>query len=304
MWNIFISHASEDKDDFVGPLAAVLASSGLKVWYDDFELKPGDSLIESIDNGLGLCQKGVVVLSPTFFNKKWPRLELNALVRRHVDEGKVIIPIWYNVDKSQVEKYSALLADIVAIKASRGVEYTAKQILGTLDTSSNYCASNTTTVKVSPTTVKLHTGEWRKKTPVLVYNLGDNPAYSVNVKFTIHNPSVQSESIGVEHEGDSLLRGSAGPIGFDPKMVVVDCIDQEHRQALYIYIHTIEPKASKQIIVHGNEPISTRANIRIMGFQNEPSPIMEQDGKVALPFVSPNEKCTLKGVRMNLSKRY
>ena len=52
-YDVFISHASEDKALFVRPLAKALQQAGLKVWYDEFTLKLGDSLRESIDRGLG-----------------------------------------------------------------------------------------------------------------------------------------------------------------------------------------------------------------------------------------------------------
>jgi hypothetical protein len=42
-FDVFISHASEDKDEIVRPLATALQSSGLSVWYDKFELRIGDS---------------------------------------------------------------------------------------------------------------------------------------------------------------------------------------------------------------------------------------------------------------------
>jgi hypothetical protein len=43
-WDVFISHASEDKDSFVRPLAEALTESGLQVWFDETALKIGDSL--------------------------------------------------------------------------------------------------------------------------------------------------------------------------------------------------------------------------------------------------------------------
>jgi hypothetical protein len=49
---LFISHASEDKEDFVRPLAETLQQLGVKVWYDEFTLKVGDSLRRKIDSGL------------------------------------------------------------------------------------------------------------------------------------------------------------------------------------------------------------------------------------------------------------
>jgi hypothetical protein len=70
-WDVFVSHASEDKDSFVRPLAAALAKRGLRVWFDEYTLRLGDSLTRSIDKGLASCRFGIVVLSPAFFSKEW-----------------------------------------------------------------------------------------------------------------------------------------------------------------------------------------------------------------------------------------
>lgn len=74
-WDVFISHASEDKE-FVRPLADALIARGLRVWYDEFELKVGDHLRRSIDRGLVRSRYGIVVLSPAFFAKHWPQTEV------------------------------------------------------------------------------------------------------------------------------------------------------------------------------------------------------------------------------------
>src|SRR5579863_9313419 len=109
--DVFISHASEDKEPFVRTLANELRSLGLGVWYDEFELKVGDSLSRSIDIGLTQSRYGVVVLSSAFFGKDWPEQELDALLTREIGSHKVILPIWYGVDQVDVNKYSAILAD-------------------------------------------------------------------------------------------------------------------------------------------------------------------------------------------------
>ena len=46
-WDVFISHASEDKEVFVGPLAERLRQHGVRLWYDEFTLTMGDSLRRS-----------------------------------------------------------------------------------------------------------------------------------------------------------------------------------------------------------------------------------------------------------------
>ncbi len=78
-YDCFISHAYEDKDAFVRELASALKNKGLKVWYDEFCLKIGNSLCSSIDKGITNSTCGIVVLSPKFFDKKWTKEELNRL---------------------------------------------------------------------------------------------------------------------------------------------------------------------------------------------------------------------------------
>lgn len=116
-WDVFISHASEDKEDFVRPLAEALAQLGVKVWYDEFSLEVGDSLSRSIDEGLANSSYGVVVVSPSFVQKRWPERELRGLVAREVEaEQKVILPIWFGVTKQEVLNFSPPLVDTIAIK--------------------------------------------------------------------------------------------------------------------------------------------------------------------------------------------
>lgn len=112
--DVFISHASEDKDDFVRPLANALINEGLNVWYDEMTLRIGDSLRQKIDKGLANSRVGLVVLSPSFISKGWTNYELDGIVTRTVSGEQVLLPIWHNVTKQQVVDYSPSLADKVA----------------------------------------------------------------------------------------------------------------------------------------------------------------------------------------------
>ncbi len=130
VFDVFISHASEDKEEVVRPLANALRAAGLSVWYDEFELRIGDSLRRKIDRGVGSSRFGVVVLSDSFFGKGWPEYELDGLVTRSVSGDQVILPIWHNVTKKQVIGYSASLADKLARStATHTVEEIAAEIV-------------------------------------------------------------------------------------------------------------------------------------------------------------------------------
>jgi len=129
-WDVFICHASEDKDAFVRPLAVALRQLGVSVWYDEFSLEVGDSISRSIDKGLAESAYGIVILSPTFIVKPWPEYELSGLVSREIGEDKVILPVWHGVSRREVLQFSPPLADKFAIDTSRvGSQDVALQIL-------------------------------------------------------------------------------------------------------------------------------------------------------------------------------
>lgn len=117
-YDLFISHASENRHEFVRPLAEALQELGVEVWYDEFQLTVGDSLRRSIDKGLASSSFGVVVLSSAFFEKNWPQYELDGMVAREMNGVKVILPIWHKVSKDDVLNYSPSLADKVALNSS------------------------------------------------------------------------------------------------------------------------------------------------------------------------------------------
>ncbi len=127
--DVFISHASEDKDAIVRSLANALTALGLKVWYDEFTLRIGDSLRQKIDRGLATSRVGLVVLSPSFIAKGWTNYELDGIVTRTVSGEQILLPIWHNITKQEVIDFSPSLADKVARStATHTVDEIAKEI--------------------------------------------------------------------------------------------------------------------------------------------------------------------------------
>ena len=130
VFDVFISHTSEDKVEVVRPLATALREAGLSVWYDEFELRIGDSLRRKIDKGLANSRFGVVVFSRAFFGRGWPEYELDGLVTRTVSGEQILLPIWHDVTKREIMDYSPSLADRVARStATHTVEEIAAEIV-------------------------------------------------------------------------------------------------------------------------------------------------------------------------------
>jgi hypothetical protein len=128
-WDVFISHASEDKAEIAAPLADALRRGGVKVWLDRGELRIGDSLREKIDEGLSESRFGIVILSPHFFQKGWTRRELNGLMALEDVGRKVILPVWHTTTKDQVAEYSPILADKLAGNTADGMRTLVRGLL-------------------------------------------------------------------------------------------------------------------------------------------------------------------------------
>ena len=124
-FDVFISHASEDKEEFVEPLYQALKAIGITSFYDKESIPWGGSIREKVDSGLSHSKMGIVVISKFFCAKKWTSDELNALFALETKESKIILPIWHDISKSEVLAFSPMLADRNALKTS---DYTVDEI--------------------------------------------------------------------------------------------------------------------------------------------------------------------------------
>jgi ATP-dependent Clp endopeptidase proteolytic subunit ClpP len=128
---LFISYAHEDKLLIARPLANALRTAGYEVWYDEFSLRVGDSLLKEVDRALLECDYGIVILSDSFFAKAWPEHELAGLVtRERFDAGgrRLILPVWHEVTVDEVRTYSPTIADRVAVSTSQGLQRVVEEI--------------------------------------------------------------------------------------------------------------------------------------------------------------------------------
>lgn len=126
----FICHDHRDKDPFVRELASTLQKMLFSVWYDEYSLRVGHSLRESIEKGLKECRKCILVLSPNFItNGGWTKAEFDTIYTREiVEQQKFILPVWHNISKEQIFDYSPRILDKVGISSSLGAEEVARKI--------------------------------------------------------------------------------------------------------------------------------------------------------------------------------
>lgn len=91
-FDIFLSHASEDKDQ-IRPLKEALESHGVRVFFDESSIKWGDSIVEKVNHGLLKSTFFMPFLTPTFSKKGWTNKELNTAFSMNANRKGRIIPI-------------------------------------------------------------------------------------------------------------------------------------------------------------------------------------------------------------------
>ena len=123
--DIFLCHASVDKKEYVKPLLDQLSSIGITYWYDEAEIKWGDSLVGKINEGLRRSRFVLIFLSKNFIERNWPEKELNAAIGLEINSGTTIaLPLLIGDDKdieAILEKYP-LLRDKKYERWDRGVD--------------------------------------------------------------------------------------------------------------------------------------------------------------------------------------
>ncbi|MCM3511718.1 toll/interleukin-1 receptor domain-containing protein [Carnobacterium inhibens] len=115
-FDVFLSHAAEDKESFCDEFSNILQETyGLKVWYDSISIKWGDSIRAEIDKGLKKSKFGVVILSRNYIKKYWTNYELEALFQIESNGGKIILPVWHDITKKEIQEFSPALAGKLAM---------------------------------------------------------------------------------------------------------------------------------------------------------------------------------------------
>jgi len=130
--DVFLSHASEDKDEIARPLRDLLEERGVSVWFDEVRIQPGASNRRAIETGLAGCRFGLVLLTSHFFVKQWTQAELNGLWGRQMGERDgegLILPVWHKVSLEEVRQHAPSLADLQALNTSiYGLEEIADRV--------------------------------------------------------------------------------------------------------------------------------------------------------------------------------
>ncbi|MEM6831909.1 MAG: toll/interleukin-1 receptor domain-containing protein, partial [Bacteroidota bacterium] len=129
-YDVFLSYAFEDKIELANELCQTLEQKGLRVWYAGNELIPGESIEKTINAGLKRSRFGIILITPTYFEKKWTVKELYALMsREHHEKKNIIIPVIHKITPDEVAVHDKLLSDRWALNSDLGLDNVASKIV-------------------------------------------------------------------------------------------------------------------------------------------------------------------------------
>ena len=95
IYDVFLSHSGKDRE-FVMRLAGDLKRAGIRVWLDQWDLRPGDSIARAVEQGLSESRFLIVVMSPDYFESAWTQQEWQYALANEIEGGGVrVIPLLY-----------------------------------------------------------------------------------------------------------------------------------------------------------------------------------------------------------------
>ncbi|CAL9020282.1 unnamed protein product [Prunus brigantina] len=112
--DVFLSFRGEDtRLSFVSHLYHELQLRGIKTFKDDPKLERGIAISSGLFNAIQESRLAIVVLSPKYASSAWCLDELTEILQCMKSKG-TILPVFYNVDPSNVRKQSGSFADAFA----------------------------------------------------------------------------------------------------------------------------------------------------------------------------------------------
>lgn len=119
-FDVFISHASADKEDYVDLLVMAVKRLGINVFYDTDVLSWGDNWKQVILDGTGDSEFAIIVISNNFFGREWTEKELNEFLNQQNESGqKKVLPLLYGISLDDLKTHYPELGDIQCISADK-----------------------------------------------------------------------------------------------------------------------------------------------------------------------------------------
>lgn len=119
-YDVFLSHSSLDKEEYVSEISDKLIQKGFRVFEDVKVFKIGHSQTDMMNEGILNSKFVVVFLSKNFINSGWSDYEFKGFLNREIKEERVIIlPIWHEITYEEVKRYNPVLVDKFALSTDK-----------------------------------------------------------------------------------------------------------------------------------------------------------------------------------------
>lgn len=112
-YDVFISHANNDKEDYVEKLYDTVKKLGINVFYDKEVLTWGDKWKQVILEGTTDSEFAVIVISKNFFGREWTEKELNEFLTQQNESGqKIVLPLLHGITRQELIAHYPELEEI------------------------------------------------------------------------------------------------------------------------------------------------------------------------------------------------
>lgn len=114
--DLFICHASEDKDLIARPLKKYFDENGLNAWYDEDSILFSDSISNKIYKGIKNSKGAIIILSENFYKKEWALLEFGGIIYKWFSDEGVLYLLYWDVDIKNVNEKLSFIGNIRGLK--------------------------------------------------------------------------------------------------------------------------------------------------------------------------------------------
>ncbi|KAM1027777.1 hypothetical protein FF1_040473 [Malus domestica] len=110
-YHVFLSFRGEDtRKTFTDHLYEAFVSAGLRTFRDDDELERGEDIKSELPIAIQHSRSSVIVFSKDYASSKWCLDELVMILERKKASKHVVIPVFYDIDPSEVRKQTGTFA--------------------------------------------------------------------------------------------------------------------------------------------------------------------------------------------------
>ncbi|XP_028751302.1 TMV resistance protein N-like [Neltuma alba] len=101
-YEVFLSFRGDTRKNFTSHLYAALCNAGITVFKDDVELPRGKYINTELLQAIGSSKISIIIFSSEYAGSKWCLKELSMIMRLRKSEGRVVLPVFYHVDPSEI----------------------------------------------------------------------------------------------------------------------------------------------------------------------------------------------------------